>query len=510
MNYLKFVFLFLSINTLISQKYDYNWMLGSDYYNKNNLIKLTFDKTIEVNTVKSNMNFSVSNTTMSDTAGNLLFYSNGCRIFNRNHQLMLNGDKINFGWLRGQSCDSIPGISEPGYRGTQGMVSLQDPIRDSIYHILHMQYDIYSNTDGRIGVLNLLQTIINMKGDKGDGIVMKKNIVILSDTFYSDRIVAVKHTNNKDWWLILSQGRKEYQSPIRDSTNTYFKILYTFDTFSVYKQNIGDSLPSLTSNTTITNNGKKFLNYVDNRGLYIYDFDRSSGLLANQKLLNVPMTAKKSLIYTTSSPNSRFAYCIMYDTIFQYDLEATDIKASEVLVAKYDGFIDDGSKTYFNQPQLGPDCRLYISSYDTRRYYHYIKYPDRKGLACEVIQHGLYFGDSIFNSYTIPYYPNYRQHLSYPCDSNLVMTSSFTPSPVFTHTLVYPNPASDFITISGQFDFKHGLFVLYNSIGQQVLTHELVAQEQEYKIPIRLLPVGLYFIKYKMIMVYIGVVVRWS
>jgi Secretion system C-terminal sorting domain len=486
--------IFLCIfNVLFCQKYDYNWVLGSDYYDKDSIINLSFNNNLQIKVVKSNMNFSFSNTTMSDSSGNLLYYSNGCRIFNRNHQLMKNGDKINFGTLRDDLCQNRPGIGEIGYRGAQDMISIQDPIRDSVFHMIHIQYDYYSSIDGRIGNLNLLSSLINKNGDNGLGNVIRKNNVILSDTFYSDRIIAVKHINNKDWWLILPQGRKEYQPPIKDSTNTYFKILYTFDTFYVTKQNIGDSLPDFNSNTAITNDGNKYLRNIEDKGLYVFDFDRNTGLLANQKLIKVPRTFKRSLIYVTSSPNSRFAYCIMYDTIFQYDLDAPDIQASEVLVAKYDGFIDDGLKTYFNQPQLGPDCRLYISSYDTRRYYHYIKYPDRKGLACEVIQHGLYFGDSIYNSYTIPYYPNYRQHLAYPCDSNLVMTSSFTPSPIWEQTLVYPNPASDYITVKGQFRFPHGQFVLYNVIGKQVLTHDLRSGEQEYTIPVRSLPVGMYF-----------------
>jgi Secretion system C-terminal sorting domain len=494
MKYIIYTISFIIFNNLLSaQKYDYNWMIGYDVFGIDTIMQISFGKQIKLTQVKSNMNFSFSNTTMSDTAGNLLYYSNGCRIFNRNHQLMKNGDNINFGLLREDLCQNNSGIGEVGYRGSQNMLSLPDYRNDSLYHIIHTQYDYYSTTDGRVGTLNLLLTTINLNGDNHNGTVIQKNKVILNDTLYFDYITAVKHINNKDWWLILPQGRKEYQPPIRDSTNTYFKILYTFDTFYVSKQNIGDSLSIDDASTTITNDGRKYLRYIDDKGLYIFDFNRNTGLLANQKLIKVPRTEKRSLIYVTSSPNSRFAYCIMYDTIFQYDLEAPDIQASEVLVAKYDGFIDDRLKTYFKQPQMGPDCRLYISSSSGVRIYHYIKFPDRKGLACEVVQHGLFFGDKIWNDFTIPYYPNYRQHLAYPCDSNLVMTSSFTPSPILEQTLVYPNPASDYITVQGQFRFPHGQFVLYNVIGKQVLTHELRSGEQEYMIPVRSLPVGMYF-----------------
>ncbi len=484
-----FVFLILSNIVVFSQKYDNNWILGYEINGitpNEKLTNISFDKKVLINIVKSSLSISFSNTTMSDSLGNLLYYSNGCRIFNRNHKLMENGDNITFGRLREILC-SAPEI---GIRGPQSMMSIQDPYRDSIYYMYYTNYDFYVPYDGRITISSMLRTTINMNIDNGNGAIIEKNKIILKDSVYNFNLVSVKHANNRDWWIIQAQGRKEQDT---DSSNLYFKLLVTKDSIITYKQNIGDSTKLDYSNIKFTNDGKKILRYIRDNGLYIYNFDRSTGEISNQKLVKVPKTKIASIISVASSPNSRFAYCIQYDTIFQYDLESSDIQASQVLVAVWDGFRFEGEGTIFSDAQLGPDCKIYIASYNAIPYYHFIRYPDRKGLACEVVQHGLFFGDKQWNDFTIPYYPNYRQHLSYPCDSNIVISGTEAQSPIWEHTLVYPNPASDYITIRGQFDFKQGQFVLYNAIGKQVLTHELHDREQEYTIPIRTLPVGMYF-----------------
>ncbi len=469
-------------------------MITTKAAKRDTILLLNFDSKLTLTPTRSNLYLSFSNTSMSDSVGRFLYYSNGCKVYNAKNQLLRNGDGINFGFLRDELCrDKDYGT----YNGHQSIVSMKDSYRDSLYYMYHVQYDVYDSVkDGRLLFGNVLRTTININRDNGKGEVIEKNKVILKDTLANDQITAVRHANNKDWWIVVRQGRKEYWDPLIDSTNVLYKILVTKDSNIIFKQNIGDSIPmQLGGNSKFTNDGKKYINYVPDRGLYIYDFDRNTGLFSNPQKINVPYL-EPTLFYVgvLSSPNSRFVYCIQYQTILQYDLQAPDIKASEVIVAKYDGVKYNGYETFFNLGQMGPDCKLYISSADAIPYYHFIRYPDRKGTACEVVQRGLSLGDKYWNTWSlIPYYPNYRQHLSYPCDSNIVISGTEAPNPVWEQTLVYPNPASDYITLRGHLEFKHGQFVLYNAIGKEVLTQELRAQEQEYTIPIRTLPVGLYF-----------------
>ena len=84
--------LFLNKELVSQSKYTNTWLLGYDTMNlhtrfdfiNDNLIISTFKSGIDINGVGI----------MSDYSGELLFYTNGCKIFNRNHELMQNGDKI--------------------------------------------------------------------------------------------------------------------------------------------------------------------------------------------------------------------------------------------------------------------------------------------------------------------------------------------------------------------------------------------------------------------------------
>ena len=69
--------------------------------------------------------YSISTTvaSVSNNKGELLFYTNGCQVLQADHQLMENGDSLNFGkyyveWW--QNC-------KDGYNGMQDILILNDP-----------------------------------------------------------------------------------------------------------------------------------------------------------------------------------------------------------------------------------------------------------------------------------------------------------------------------------------------------------------------------------------------
>src|SRR5690606_24097100 len=76
-------------------KGDYIW-LGGYQINPGAGLKgyeMNFDeKNVEAKQIEFSLGFSGNNTSICDEDGKLLFYTNGCAVMNRNHEVMPNGD----------------------------------------------------------------------------------------------------------------------------------------------------------------------------------------------------------------------------------------------------------------------------------------------------------------------------------------------------------------------------------------------------------------------------------
>src|SRR5438045_42536 len=99
------------------------------------------------------------------------------RVFNKQHQQMVNGDSI---------------VAEAWY---QEFVIVPMPDSSNYYYLLSI--GVTGNYHS-----GLYYSIINMNANGGLGSVMVKNVQ-LTNLFAFDAITAVKHGNGRDWWLIF-------------------------------------------------------------------------------------------------------------------------------------------------------------------------------------------------------------------------------------------------------------------------------------------------------------------
>jgi len=141
--------------------------------------------------------------------------------------------------------------------------------------------------------------------------------------------------------------------------------------------------------------------------LYIYDFDRCTGLLSNQCSTVFEYPPLKFGIGVSCSPDSRYLYVTETIYVYQYDLTAPDIFATKTVVGEYDGFLSAFDlPLYYWQAQLAPDGRIYIGGLNTGSHLSYIQHPTREGLACGFVPHGMNL--TVVNQYSIPNHPNFR------------------------------------------------------------------------------------------------------
>jgi hypothetical protein len=197
---LVFVFLNFLTFTLFSQKEDYHWIggIGSNANGKTNGYTFDFNnKPAKPQYKELALGFIGNNTSISDKEGNLLFYFNGCAVFNKNGEIMPNGDSIN----AGPFFDKYWKDCKYGYPGPQDVLILPSPIDDNKYFIIHKSAE-YHQGQSYIGKqLKMTYVDLNLDINKGD-VVFKNKVVFYPENLLLLYLTAIPHVNKKDWWIM--------------------------------------------------------------------------------------------------------------------------------------------------------------------------------------------------------------------------------------------------------------------------------------------------------------------
>ncbi|HMQ60598.1 MAG TPA: PKD domain-containing protein [Flavilitoribacter sp.] len=370
------------------------------------------------------MNLTAS---ISDSAGQLLFYTNGCSIVNRNHELMLNGESINEGYFWDGYCGE--GLYYPS---TEGALVLPAPGSDSLYYLFHY----WINDDSIFYGAQLRYSLIDFRLDNGLGGVVEKNTVLLTGDL-QDQIEAVRHANGRDWWVILP----EYTS------NRYFVFLLTPEGVSgpvTQTVEVGWTNFSYIGQALFSPDGSKYIRVNPLNGAHIFDFDRCTGLLSNQMVIHFPEDTLNINLATGASvsPNGRFLYISLRVKVLQYDLTADNIAASRRQVAYYDGFQSPFATTFF-QHCLAPDQQIYITASNSVNRLHVIHRPNLPGPACDLEQHGFRL-----NTLHAWHAPNFASYTLGPVDGSACDTLGVDNYP--------PLAAFEYLTDDLHAAFYHG------------------------------------------------------
>ena len=235
----------------------------------------------------------------------------------------------------------------------------------------------------------------------------------------------------------------------------------------------------------------------------MFDFDRCTGLLGNPVKVEYetgfePSNGAAGIAF---SPSGRFVYMTyMKDAgirLVQYDLGATDIAASEFLIAECPVPVSP-FECSLGFPLLTPDGKIYVSALIDTVAFHIIHQPDSLGLACDFEFGGFAFPEK-FPSGGVPYFPNYRLYdvPGSACDTLGVDGPVSAGEVERTAAIfgVYPNPTNGRYNIShnlkGSQKGKVRVFDLY---GHVLESHDLAGAS----VPLSLegLPTGVYFLQF--------------
>jgi hypothetical protein len=409
--------LYYLLPTLLSaQKWDAAWIIGNDETIQNSgggtLLSFT-DGGLNKDFVLKMFHSDAANTSICDRNGNLQFYTNGCVISNRLHEMMDNGE-IHVGEYTDAFCAN--GSVNLSSRVPQSIIALPNFEYDSLYFVVSQRLEnIKINDTSALVGTNLYLNVVDMRENQGLGKVVQKHIQILTDTTNSENLQAVPHANGRDWWIIIP----------KPSSNCYFVIyLDAVGNTSVTEQCIGTVFwnESWLGQATFSPDGNKFVRFHWKFHLNIFDFDRCTGTLSNE--LIIPF---QDIEYyragCTFSRSSRYLYTTTHTKLFQFDMQAPDIAASRTFIADWDGF-NIPFNTRFYMANLALDGKVYVGCPGQHKHIHVINKPELPGTACDFQQHSIELFTSNFWSF-----PNQAHTRLGPVDGSVCDSLGINASP---------------------------------------------------------------------------------
>jgi gliding motility-associated-like protein len=345
-------FLFL-IFELSAQKEANIWYFG-------NRAGLDFNYNPPKQLLNSSMGTRGGCSSISDSNGNLLFYTNGTAVWNKKHDTMRNGFD-----LFGSSNTCQPALIVQQYG-------------KSLYYVFTCDSLTNSNRTNR----GVCYSIVDMSLNNGNGAVVFKNKLLFN--YSCGKISAVFHKNNRDVWIAIIKRAS-------DSIYTY-KLSDTGLSSPFIQRNIGVIVGAGNINFPVgqmkfSNNGKYLAytnttdtNYVDINTVHIMDFNNETGLLSNSKtILDFPN--QEGVYGIEFAPNNQILYIGGRSIIFQIPIGS--IKDSSV-VSKISYNIMSGVYWQWDRIgdlQIAPDGKIYIAR-NLDSFLSVIQFPDSFGAKC--------------------------------------------------------------------------------------------------------------------------------
>jgi len=387
---------FFIVNTLYCQKHDNNWLMGGDCATSSEFFvgKLDFCENENSTSLLPPIPFvfRITNASISDSSGMLLFYTNGDDVFNGKHVLMKNG-----GDLAGEEECNAQLL-------WQGAVVVPRPSFEDEYALLTVNAEAnFDDKNKAIVYQEVYYNVVDMQSDNGDGELIVKRNLIVADTLNSGQGMVCQHANGRDWWLLLFEF---------DSNNYYRFLIEPSGVIELEKAKV--DLPVIAGRgQSVYSTDGEFMAYFNstgvNTGTYvdIFNFDRCLGMLSNQVQILFNDEIPSGAGGLAFSPNSRFLYVSNRIYLYQYDLWSEEIEASRITIAEYDGYLDnDIFPTTFHMAQLTPNGKIYITTSADTRFWHVINNPNEKGNDCNFVQRAINL--STPNHRAIPNFPHYR------------------------------------------------------------------------------------------------------
>lgn len=348
--------------------------------------------------------------TISDANGNLLLYTDGRTVWDREHNIMPNGDYFGGTGLHGDPSSTQSGliVPHPIEEDIFYIFTVDEPHHENAYAFpnqgpalpdgtpIDNYQDVPSHTvpeddDGFNNGLNYTVVDMSLRGGLGDVVQGERNKHLVTyneddpeEIKYqcSEKITAVAGADCESIWVITHFQDKFYAFKIdedgvqEDPVVSTVSPLISIDNYRrasigyLKASPDGSKLVSATITSTYNQQGT---NDAGDGHVYLYDFDDETGVVSNA----IPLITNVRAYGVEFSENSKRVYAsvdqVSGTSLFQWDLEAEVLSQSQ-----YE--FPNVSLNVAAALQLGPDGKIYVSALGTSRL-NVINQPNQVGFA---------------------------------------------------------------------------------------------------------------------------------
>ncbi len=396
---------------------------------------------------------------ISDASGNLLFYTDGVNVWNKNHQQMPNGSGLHGNTSSTQSALVVP---KPG--------------STNLFYIF--------TVDEIGGPYGFEYSVVDMTLDGGLGDVDSLNVHVLNNV--TEKLTAVQKESTPDFWIAVHEWGSDafyvymltsagLQAPVISHTGIVHRNDTIQNTFGQMKFNPCGNMIGAAIYASDT--------------VQIFSFDNAAGVVSNP--ITLPLdTFTYGLEFSGNSSKLYISERGPVYTLFQYNLDVLNedsIRASQTGLS----VLED---TY--GIQLGSDGNVYVCR-SFSQYLGVVNDPNLAGFACNYDNYGFDLDPSFNGVMSALGLPGFVTSWLLK-DGNCVTTGIHSADNNVSAFSLYPNPAHDEITltISDELEADNEQVKVYDAMGREVLYWNVNEMGASSNIRFQLSP-GLYLINFR-------------
>lgn len=334
-----------------------------------------------------------SSSSICDSSGKLLFYSNGETIYNSRHEIIK-------GWVPYKKNSLITSSS-------QGNIFLPYPNNKYLYYQI---LGVPSENQHNLKDSMIMYQIIDSRGDNGLGEVVRTYTNLMPGRI--ENMAFAKHSNGFDYWVLScdfisnsinlirtedGQFQSNFKSVPVKKKQIYYEVKFSPDSRTLFSQRTNDTINGVVM-------------YIIN----LYKFNPENGQL--ERHIQIPTRFRSGSIRNLEfSPDSRYVYFQAFTTLS--DLYQMDLKIWDSAI------IQQSIKSIASLPvgmsasgmQLGPDKRIYVFYQNFQNSVNMpistIYFPEKSYQNCDFVYESinLKYGQNYLGG---PYYPSFwfRDH----------------------------------------------------------------------------------------------------